>query len=102
MVSYRKLFVDLVYLCLFSYFNTFLLDFEFKASAIVFALLYSEIICFDFFFLAVFEYFGGLLKCFYFFEFYFVVYDDIFDAKNAVDHLSGFNVCNRYLTCLYF
>ena len=27
----------------------------------------------------------------------FVVYEDIFDAKNACDHLSGFNVCNRYL-----
>ena len=25
----------------------------------------------------------------------FVVYEDIFDAKNACDHLSGFNVCNR-------
>ncbi|XP_046675197.1 splicing factor 3B subunit 6-like [Homalodisca vitripennis] len=29
-----------------------------------------------------------------------------FDAKNACDHLSGFNVCNRYLVvliiCLYF
>ena len=23
-------------------------------------------------------------------------YDDIFDAKNAVDHLSGFNVAGRY------
>jgi len=27
----------------------------------------------------------------------FVVYEDIYDAKNAVDHLSGFNVCGRYL-----
>ncbi|CAM9924069.1 unnamed protein product, partial [Ectocarpus sp. 4 AP-2014] len=27
----------------------------------------------------------------------FVVYDDIYDAKAAVDHLSGFNVCGRYL-----
>ncbi|CAG2175546.1 unnamed protein product, partial [Oppiella nova] len=26
----------------------------------------------------------------------FVVFEDIFDAKNACDHLSGFNVCNRY------
>uniref|UniRef100_H9H5Z7 Splicing factor 3b subunit 6 n=1 Tax=Monodelphis domestica TaxID=13616 RepID=H9H5Z7_MONDO len=26
----------------------------------------------------------------------YVVYEDIFDAKNACDHLSGFNVCNRY------
>ena len=32
----------------------------------------------------------------------FVVYEDIFDAKNAVDHLSGFNVCGRYLVVLYF
>jgi len=32
----------------------------------------------------------------------FVVYDDIFDAKNAMDHLSGFNVANRYLVLLYF
>jgi len=27
----------------------------------------------------------------------FVVYDDIFDAKNAVDHLNGFNVAGRYI-----
>ena len=32
----------------------------------------------------------------------FVVYGDIFDAKNACDHLSGFNVCNRYLVVLYY
>ena len=32
----------------------------------------------------------------------FVVYEDIYDAKNAVDHLSGFNVCGRYLVVLYF
>ncbi|XP_049284500.1 splicing factor 3B subunit 6 [Anopheles funestus] len=32
----------------------------------------------------------------------FVVYEDIFDAKNARDHLSGFNVCNRYLVVLYY
>ena len=32
----------------------------------------------------------------------FVVYEDIFDAKNACDHLSGFNVCNRYLVVLYY
>lgn len=31
-----------------------------------------------------------------------VVYEDIFDAKNACDHLSGFNVCNRYLVVLYY
>jgi len=30
------------------------------------------------------------------------VYEDIFDAKNACDHLSGFNVCNRYLVVLYY
>ena len=27
----------------------------------------------------------------------FVVYEDIFDAKNAFDHLSGFNVAGRYV-----
>merc|ERR1712200_108896 len=32
----------------------------------------------------------------------FVVYEDIFDAKNACDHLSGFNVCNRFLVVLYY
>eukprot|EP00397_Hematodinium_sp_SG-2012_P065562 GEMP01095675.1.p1 GENE.GEMP01095675.1~~GEMP01095675.1.p1 ORF type:complete len:174 (+),score=27.81 GEMP01095675.1:120-641(+) len=32
----------------------------------------------------------------------FVVYDDIYDAKNAMDHLSGFNVANRYLVLLYY
>ena len=32
----------------------------------------------------------------------FVVYEDIFDAKNALDHLSGFNVCGRYLVVLYY
>jgi pre-mRNA branch site protein p14 len=32
----------------------------------------------------------------------FVIYDDIYDAKNAVDHLSGFNVCGRYLIVLYY
>ena len=31
----------------------------------------------------------------------FVVYEDIFDAKNACEHLSGFNVSNRYLVVLY-
>lgn len=31
----------------------------------------------------------------------FVVYEDIFDAKNAQEHLSGFNVQNRYLIVLY-
>merc|ERR1711893_320790 len=30
----------------------------------------------------------------------FVVYEDIFDAKNACDHLSGFNVCNRWVVVL--
>lgn len=32
----------------------------------------------------------------------FVVYEDIYDAKRAVDHLSGFNVCGRYLIVLYY
>jgi len=32
----------------------------------------------------------------------FVVYEDIYDAKNTVDHLSGFNVANRYLIVLYY
>ncbi|XP_063933283.1 splicing factor 3B subunit 6-like [Zophobas morio] len=32
----------------------------------------------------------------------FVVYEDIFDAKNANDSLSGFNVMGRYLVVLYY
>jgi pre-mRNA branch site protein p14 len=32
----------------------------------------------------------------------FVVYEDIYDAKTAVDHLSGFNVGGRYLVALYY
>lgn len=32
----------------------------------------------------------------------YIVYEDIYDAKNACDHLSGFNVANRYLICLYY
>ena len=32
----------------------------------------------------------------------FVVYEDIFDAKVAVDTLSGFNVLGRYLIVLYY
>ncbi|KAJ3067518.1 Splicing factor 3B subunit 6 [Podochytrium sp. JEL0797] len=32
----------------------------------------------------------------------FVVYEDIFDAKAACDHLSGFNIMGRYLIVLYF
>jgi pre-mRNA branch site protein p14 len=32
----------------------------------------------------------------------YVVYEDIHDAKNAVEHLSGFNVANRYLIVLYY
>ncbi|KAJ8329374.1 hypothetical protein BDV3_003195 [Batrachochytrium dendrobatidis] len=32
----------------------------------------------------------------------FVIYDDIFDAKAACDHLSGFNLQGRYLVVLYF
>jgi len=31
----------------------------------------------------------------------FVVYEDILDAKNALEHLSGFNVAGRYLIVLY-
>ena len=31
----------------------------------------------------------------------YVVYEDIFDAKAAQEHLSGFNVQNRYLIVLY-
>jgi pre-mRNA branch site protein p14 len=31
----------------------------------------------------------------------YVVYEDIFDAKTACEHLSGFNVANRYLIVMY-
>jgi pre-mRNA branch site protein p14 len=31
-----------------------------------------------------------------------LLFADIYDAKNAVDHLSGFNVCGRYLIVLYY
>ncbi len=31
----------------------------------------------------------------------FVVYEDVFDAKNACEHLSGFNVGGRYIVVLY-
>jgi pre-mRNA branch site protein p14 len=31
----------------------------------------------------------------------YVCYEDIYDAKNAVDHLSGFNVGGRYIVVLY-
>ena len=30
------------------------------------------------------------------------MYEDIYDAKNACEHLSGFNVGGRYLLVLYF
>lgn len=30
------------------------------------------------------------------------MYEDIYDAKTACDHLSGFNVQNRYLIVLYY
>lgn len=30
------------------------------------------------------------------------MYEDIYDAKTAVEHLSGFNVANRYLIVLYY
>ncbi|XP_045865131.1 splicing factor 3B subunit 6-like [Meles meles] len=32
----------------------------------------------------------------------YVVYEGMFDAKNACDNLSGFNVYNRYLVVLYY
>lgn len=32
----------------------------------------------------------------------FVVYEDVFDAMRAVDHLNGFNVCGLYLNVLYY
>ncbi|ORX94612.1 RNA-binding domain-containing protein [Basidiobolus meristosporus CBS 931.73] len=32
----------------------------------------------------------------------FVVYEDIFDAKSACDHLQGFNILGRYLIVLYY
>ena len=32
----------------------------------------------------------------------FVVYEDIFDAKEAVENLNGFNVGGRYLVALYY
>lgn len=31
----------------------------------------------------------------------FVVYEDIYDAKNACEHLAGFNVSGRYLILVY-
>lgn len=30
----------------------------------------------------------------------YLVYEDIFNAKNACDHLSGFNICKRNLVVL--
>ncbi|PVU84692.1 hypothetical protein BB559_007469 [Furculomyces boomerangus] len=32
----------------------------------------------------------------------FVVYEDILDAKNACEHLQGFNVLGRYLVVLFY
>merc|ERR1712203_934076 len=32
----------------------------------------------------------------------YVVYEDIFDAKEACEHLSGFNVCGRYLIVTFY
>lgn len=32
----------------------------------------------------------------------FVVYDDIYDAKHACEHLTGFTVAGRYLIVLYY
>ena len=31
----------------------------------------------------------------------FVVYEDVFDAQRAVEHLNGFNIAGRYLVVLY-
>jgi len=31
----------------------------------------------------------------------FVVYDDVMDAKNALDHLNGFHLRERYIVVLY-
>lgn len=31
-----------------------------------------------------------------------MIYEDIYDAKNAVDHLQGFCVLGRYLVVLYY
>lgn len=32
----------------------------------------------------------------------YLVYEDVYDAKRAVDHLSGFNVGGRYLVVMYY
>ena len=32
----------------------------------------------------------------------FVVYEDLIDAKKAVEKLKGINVLGKYLVCLYF
>lgn len=32
----------------------------------------------------------------------FVAYEDIYDAKNAVDHLNGFNIGGKFLIAVYF
>jgi pre-mRNA branch site protein p14 len=32
----------------------------------------------------------------------YVVYEDIFDAKNAVDNLNGFNIGGKYLIVVYY
>lgn len=32
----------------------------------------------------------------------FVVYEDIYDSKTALEHLNGFNVLGRYLIVLYY
>jgi pre-mRNA branch site protein p14 len=32
----------------------------------------------------------------------FVVYEDLLDARNACEHLSGFNLMGRYLIVLYY
>ena len=32
----------------------------------------------------------------------FIIYEDIYQAKEAVDKLNGFNVAGKYLICLYY
>lgn len=68
----------------------------------------SRFICY--WYLLISTYYSILINCYFSFSgntpetrgTAFIVYDDIFDAKNACDHLSGFNVCNRYLVVLYY
>ena len=32
----------------------------------------------------------------------FVIYNDIYDAKNALEKLNGFRIKGRFLVCLYY